>query len=60
MSIVAVEGAAAPQPASGSGKTDARPAADRQAELRRKAMSDSGVQAMLDVFGGEIKEIEEM
>ena len=36
------------------------PAADRQAELKQQALADSGVQTMLDVFGGEIKEIEEM
>jgi hypothetical protein len=32
---------------------------DRQAELRQKAMADERVQAMLDVFGTEIKEVEE-
>lgn len=33
---------------------------DRQAELKQQAMADPGVQSMLDVFGTEIKEIEEM
>jgi DNA polymerase-3 subunit gamma/tau len=56
MSIASVEGTAAATP----GKGGAQAPADRQAELRQQAMSDSGVQAMLDVFGGEIKEIEEM
>ena len=61
MSVVSVEGTAA-APAGTPGAGGAQPGAkgDRQAELRQQAMSDSGVQAMLDVFGGEIKEIEEM
>jgi hypothetical protein len=33
---------------------------DKQSELKQKAMADSGVQAMLDVFGTDIKEVEEM
>jgi hypothetical protein len=33
---------------------------DKQSELKQKAMSDSGVQAMLDVFNADIKEVEEM
>jgi hypothetical protein len=33
---------------------------DKQSELKQKAMSDSAVQAMLDVFGADIKEVEEM
>ncbi len=61
MAVVSVEGTAA-APAGTPGAAGAQPGAkgDRQAELRQQAMSDSGVQAMLDVFGGEIKEIEEM
>jgi DNA polymerase-3 subunit gamma/tau len=61
MTVAAVEGTAGPQsPGQAKGGGQPPPAADRQAELREQAMSDSGVQAMLDVFGGEIKEIEEM
>ena len=33
---------------------------DRQAELRQQALADSGVQAMLDVFAADIKNVEEM
>ena len=33
---------------------------DRKQELKDRAMADSGVQAMLDVFAAEIKDIEEM
>ena len=35
-------------------------AADRQAVLKEQALSNEGVQAMLDVFAAEIKEVEEM
>jgi hypothetical protein len=35
------------------------PAPDRQSQLREQALSDKSVQAMLDVFGTEIKEVEE-
>ena len=33
---------------------------DRQSDLSQQALADSGVQAMLDVFADEIKEVEEM
>ena len=33
---------------------------DRQQELKDRAMADTGVQTMLDVFAAEIKDIEEM
>ncbi len=59
MTVAAVESAGAPQPPA-QDKPAGQPGPDRQAELRQQAMADSGVQAMLDVFGGEIKEIEEM
>ncbi len=60
MTIASVEGtAAAPQP-KGTAKPEAPAAGDRQAELKQQALADSGVQTMLDVFGGEIKEIEEL
>ncbi len=32
---------------------------EKQAELRQQALEDSGVQAMLDVFAAEIKDVEE-
>ena len=35
-------------------------ATDRQALLKQQALSNEGVQAMLDVFAAEIKEVEEM
>jgi DNA polymerase-3 subunit gamma/tau len=57
MSIHAVEGTAAVRPAPGAG---APPAEDRRQALKEQALSDSGVQAMLDVFAAEIKDVEEM
>ena len=33
---------------------------DRRTALKQRALEDSGVQAMLDVFGAEIKDVEEM
>jgi hypothetical protein len=59
MAVVSVEGGPAAPPAPGGGRAAAS-GGDRQAELKQQALADSGVQAMLDVFGGEIKEIEEM
>jgi hypothetical protein len=41
----------------------AAPAADdtaRQAELRARAQAEPAVQAMLDVFGGDIEDVEEI
>ena len=35
------------------------PQTDRQSDLRQQALADSGVQAMLDVFAAEIKDVEE-
>jgi DNA polymerase-3 subunit gamma/tau len=63
MTVVSAEGAPAASPA----RAGAAPAAaadpaakDRQTDLRQQALADSGVQAMLDVFAAEIKDIEEM
>jgi len=40
--------------------TGAAAVPDRQQELKERALADNGVQAMLDVFAAEIKDIEEM
>jgi DNA polymerase-3 subunit gamma/tau len=65
MTVVSAEGAPASSPVR-AGAT-ATPTAvtddagtDRQSDLRQQALADSGVQAMLDVFAAEIKDIEEM
>ena len=61
MTITASEGSALPSGPRQGGASAAPAAAepDRKAVLREQALADSGVQAMLDVFGGEIKEVEE-
>jgi DNA polymerase III subunit gamma/tau len=62
--VVAAEtaGPAAPVARSGGNGADApAPAApDRQAELRQRALADEGVQAMLDVFAADIKDVREL
>ena len=62
MSIVAAEGAPpAAQPARRRRHGRAQAAPDeKKAALREQALADSGVQAMLDVFAAEIKDVEEM
>jgi len=55
--VVSAEGTAA---AKTSGTPAAAPQKDRQSELRQQALGDSGVQAVLDVFAAEIKDVEEM
>ena len=61
MSIVAAEGTPPPPTRPGAGATAAQAAPDeKKAALREQALADSGVQAMLDVFAAEIKDVEEM
>jgi DNA polymerase-3 subunit gamma/tau len=61
MTVTSIEGVAAPAKSAPSSGTSAvpAPAKDRQSDLRQQALADSGVQAMLDVFAAEIKDIEE-
>jgi DNA polymerase-3 subunit gamma/tau len=63
MAVVTIEtpGAAS---ASGTGSAGEAPAGgvpgpDRQSQLRQQALADKSVQALLDVFGTQIKEVEE-
>ncbi len=60
MTIAAVEGTAAAKstqsPLEGPGQSSSN---ERQQDLRQQALADSGVQAMLDVFAAEIKDVEE-
>jgi len=62
MSVVPAEGTMLADPAArGEVAGPSAPAADgKKAALREQAMADSGVQAMLDVFAAEIKDVEEM
>jgi DNA polymerase-3 subunit gamma/tau len=55
ITVVATEIAATEQPREGK----PAPGQDRQSQLRQQALADKSVQALLDVFGTEIKEVEE-
>ena len=59
MTVVSAEGAAVPDKGGAAAPTPA-PEKNRQSELRQQALADSNVQAMLDVFAAEIKDVEEM
>jgi len=48
------------QPAAGNGQKEAAAVPDRKSALREQAMADAGVQTMLEVFPGEIRDVEEM
>ena len=58
MSVVSAESATGGPAAKSS--ADAPPVPDRQNALKQQALADSGVQALLDVFAAEIKDVEEM
>ena len=62
---ITVGGVEGPGPAPGKAAAAARGAAggadgEAQSALKQKAMADTGVQAMLDVFRTDIKEVEEI
>ena len=59
MTVAAVEGVGATAARPDTGAAGAPPQEDRKAALREQALADSSVQAMLDVFAAEIKEVEE-
>ena len=62
MTVVGVDGVGA-APAKGSDAARGAAGAaegDQQSALKQKAMADSGVQALLDVFRTDIKEVEEI
>jgi hypothetical protein len=56
IAVSAVQTEAAPATAPGG----AAPQEDKKAELRKQAMADAGVQAMLEVFPVEIRDVEEI
>jgi DNA polymerase-3 subunit gamma/tau len=58
MAVVSIEGSAPAAPGAPGDATP--PAGDRQQALKEQALADSGVQALLDVFAAEIKDVEEM
>jgi DNA polymerase-3 subunit gamma/tau len=52
--------ASAPSLGGSPSGADAASAGDKKQELKDRAMTDTGVQTMLDVFAAEIKDVEEM
>jgi DNA polymerase III subunit gamma/tau len=58
IAVTAVQLEAAPAPPAGPGADPPPP--DRKAELRQKALAEPGIQAMLEVFPAEIRDVEEM
>ena len=61
MTVVGVDGTGSVAPKAGDAARGAASGeGDQQSALKQKAMADSGVQAMLDVFRTDIKEVEEI
>jgi DNA polymerase III subunit gamma/tau len=62
MAVVAVQAPAGPAPAAAPADGPARASSEQapKRDLKAEAMSSSAVQAMLDVFPGEIRDVEEM
>ena len=58
MTVVGIDGTGAAKPMAAAALGAAE--GDQQSALKQKAMADSGVQAMLDVFRTDIKEVEEI
>src|SRR5215470_10109210 len=55
------DGTPSPEPRAASAELRAAsPESDRKAALKQQALADSGVQAMLEVFPAEIRDVEEM
>jgi DNA polymerase III subunit gamma/tau len=59
MTVTSAEGVAPASKTTGAAAAADAPEKDRQSDLRQQALADSGVQAMLDVFAAEIKDVEE-
>jgi DNA polymerase III subunit gamma/tau len=61
ISVVAVQnGQGASEAPVAAPEKDGQAATDRKSALREQALADAGVQAMLDVFSGDIRDVEEM
>ena len=58
--VVAAVQAEAATPEKGVDERSATAVTDRKSVLREQALADAGVQAMLDVFPAEIRDVEEM
>ncbi len=60
LTVTAAQGETPAATAEGEAEASAKKAADRKSALREQAMADAGVQAMLEVFPAEIRDVEEM
>jgi len=60
LTVTAAQGDTPVATAEGEAEASAKKAADRKSALREQAMADAGVQAMLEVFPAEIRDVEEM
>jgi hypothetical protein len=62
VTVESVQAEAAPAPASpmASSTPAAAVQTDRKTALREQALADAGVQALLEVFPAEIRDVEEM
>ncbi len=60
LTVTASQGEPAVAAAETQAEAAAKKAVDRKTALREQAMADAGVQAMLEVFPAEIRDVEEM
>ncbi|HEY5616295.1 MAG TPA: DNA polymerase III subunit gamma/tau [Vicinamibacterales bacterium] len=60
ITVSAVQAASPQEPSPGSQQADDAPAPPAKRDLKAEAMESSAVQAMLDVFPAEIRDVEEM
>jgi DNA polymerase III subunit gamma/tau len=60
LTVTAAQGDTPVATAEGEAEASAKKAADRKSALREQALADAGVQAMLEVFPAEIRDVEEM
>jgi hypothetical protein len=57
MSVVSVQD---DEPAAAGAPPTTTPVPDRQAALKERVLADAGVQALLEVFPAEIRDVEEI
>jgi hypothetical protein len=60
VTVVSVQSDGAAAKDNAAAPTAEKESADRKSALREQAMADAGVQAMLEVFPAEIRDVEEM
>jgi DNA polymerase-3 subunit gamma/tau len=60
VAVTSANGAETTGPAAPAGSSEAAGKADKKTALREQALADAGVQALLEVFPAEIRDVEEM